>query len=167
MIKIDERLQKIADIICGDTIADIGSDHAYLPIWLCGNKKIKKAYAIDISEQCLQKIKKNVKKHDIPENMIIPALSDGLSCFKNQFDFYGLSDIVIAGMGGESIAKIIEKAKTVYDISGINFILQPNSKIVFLKNFLNENNFNTESCAVIESKKRFYTVINAKYAGDK
>lgn len=166
MIKIDDRLRTIADMVRGDTVADIGSDHAYLPIWLCREKKIKKAYAIDISEKCVAKIKKNIQKHDIPENVIIPVLSDGFSRFESGFDFCGLSDIIIAGMGGESIAKIIEKTKTLYDINGINFVFQPNSKIVFLQNFLSENNFDTKICVVIESKKRFYTVINAKYAGE-
>ena len=162
MINIDNRLQKIADMICGEIVADIGSDHAYLPIWLCFNKKIKKAYAIDISENCVAKIKKNIKKHNIPEGMIIPTVSDGLSCFGQKFDFHELSDVVIAGMGGETIAKIIENAKIEHDISGINFVLSPNSKIEFLKKFLHANNFYINACAVIESKKRFYTVINAK-----
>ena len=166
MVKLDNRLKKIADMVYGETVADIGSDHAYLPIWLSSSKKIKKAYALDISENCVAKIKKNIKKHGIPENMITAAVSDGFSFFGNGSDFKKLSDVIIAGMGGETIAEIIKKAKNTYDMSCINFIFQPNSKIESLKKYLRENNFNMD-CAIIESNKRFYTVINAKYIGEK
>jgi tRNA (adenine22-N1)-methyltransferase len=149
-------------MISGDILADVGSDHAYLPIWLISNNKIKKAYAIDISENCAQRIKKNTNKHKIPENIIIPVLSNGFADFGLKFDFYELSDIVIAGMGGETISQIIENTKNMYDIKNINFILQPNSKIEHLKKYLTENNFNIKNNVITESKKRLYSIINAE-----
>lgn len=165
MINIDERLEKIAEMICGKTIADIGSDHGYLPIWLCENKIIKKAYAIEISGKCAEKIKYNIKKHKIPENIIIPIISDGFSNFKKNFDFGELDDIVIAGMGGETIAAILEKTKTICDIKNKNIILQPNSKIETLKKYLKKNNYTIDETKIIECKKRFYTIIKTKYTG--
>jgi len=161
MINIDDRLKKIADLICGEYIADIGSDHAYLPIWLIQNQKIKKAYALDISENCVERAKKNIIKHGIPEDAIIPAVSNGLSCFENGFDFFELSDVVISGMGGETISQIMETIKNNFDLGGINFIFQPSRKIGYLKNYLLENNFHIKKCVIAESKKRFYAIINA------
>ena len=149
----------IADMICGDVIADVGSDHAYLPIWLYQNNKIKKAYALDISENCVNRIKSNVKKYNIPTDIIIPVLSDGLSCFDCEYDFAELTDIIIAGMGGQNIAEIIKNANIINDV---NLILQPNSKMRFLREFLRDNNFDVLQDIVIESKNRRYTVINAK-----
>jgi len=151
MIKINKRLNEIANLVQGEVIADIGSDHALLPIWLYSNKKIKKAYASDMSKNCVEKIKINIKKYNIPEDIIIPVLSDGLN-----FDHSGLTDVIIAGMGGETIAKIIKPLKN------INFILQPNSKIKFLQKYLYENDFETIKEITIEDKKRFYNIINAK-----
>jgi len=100
-------------MICGDVIADVGSDHAYLPVWLYQNNRIKKAYALDISENCVNRIKTNLRKYNISQDVIIPVLSDGLECFeskKEKYDFSELTDIIIAGMGGENIAEIIEQS---------------------------------------------------------
>jgi len=163
--KADGRIKAIAGMIRGEIIADVGSDHAYLPIWLYLNNKIKKAYAVDISENCVNRIKKNIKKYNISEDIIIPVLSDGLTKIN---DFDKISDIIIAGMGGETIAGILEKAQTPavcgrHPLSkgGLNYILQPNSKIKFLREFLHNNDFEIIQDIIVESKKRFYTIINA------
>jgi len=174
-------------MICGDIIADVGSDHAYLPVWLYLNNKIKKAYALDISENCVNRIKINLKKYNIPEDIIIPVLSDGLACFDSDrhvvgtsgspcptlFNFYELTDIIIAGMGGETIAGIISQIPVNVNENFLNgasrtprptanFILQPNSKIITLREFLYDNNFEIIQDITVESKKRRYTVINAR-----
>jgi len=159
-------------MICGDVIADVGSDHAYLPIWLYQNKKIKKAYALDISENCVNRIKANIKKYNIPEDIIIPVLSDGLECFDNKFDFNEITDIIIAGMGGETIAGIIEQSPVAsrhplskggfIENPSVNFILQPNSKMRFLREFLHDNKFDILQDIIIESKNRRYIIINAR-----
>ncbi|MCL2157813.1 MAG: tRNA (adenine(22)-N(1))-methyltransferase TrmK [Oscillospiraceae bacterium] len=163
-INIDNRLKKIAEFIYGNIIADIGSDHAYLPIWLIQQKKISKAYAVDISENCIKKIKANLKKHNISEDIIIPVCSDGFLDF--EYDLDEITDIVIAGMGGETISQIIENMKSAHDIKNLNFVLQPNSKIEYLKKYLTENNIEIKKLHITESKKRSYTIINAKQSGD-
>ena len=78
---------------CGDIIVDVGSDHAYLPIWLYQNKKIKKAYALDISKNCVNKIRANIKRKNISEDIIVPVLSDGLTGLK---DFTEIINIITA-----------------------------------------------------------------------
>ena len=148
-------------MIHGEIIADVGSDHAYLPIWLYLNQKIKKAYALDISENCVDRIKTNLQKYHIPEDIIIPVLSDGLSCFENNNNFQELTDIIIAGMGGETIAGILHNPRENININ-INYILQPNSKIIFLKKYLHKNKFEIIREEIVQSKKKFYTIINAK-----
>jgi len=163
-IIIDGRLKAISDMICGDVIADVGSDHAYLPIWLYFNKKIKKAYALDISENCVEKIKKNLKKYKIPEGVIIPVLSDGLSCFKTEYDFNELTDIIIAGMGGKNIAEIIRQTPNRGLAKNINFIMQPTRKDEFLRDFLYKNKFDFTEI-IIEEGKWIYNIINAKFTG--
>jgi tRNA (adenine22-N1)-methyltransferase len=168
-LNIDGRLTAISDMICGDVIADIGSDHAYLPIWLYLNNKIKKAYAVDISINCVNRIKAHLKKYKISEDDIIPVLSNGFINFKKD-DFNELTDIIIAGMGGKSISKIIETiTQTPYPLSkggfpkNINFILQPSRKDEELRKFLYKNKFEIISEIIVEENKRIYCIINAKF----
>ena len=150
----------------GDVVADVGSDHAHLPIWLYLNKKAKKSYALDISAKCVEKTKANLKKHGIPETAVVPVVSDGLSCFGSLYDFAELTDIVIAGMGGESIARIIENMKKTNDeknLQRLNIVLQPNSKIISLKKYLRENSFEIAEETTIEDKHRLYAIIKTKF----
>ncbi|MCL2096019.1 MAG: class I SAM-dependent methyltransferase [Oscillospiraceae bacterium] len=159
--KSDERIRALADLITGDIIADIGSDHAYLPIWLYLNKKIKKAYAADISPNCVNRIRENLKKYNISEEEIIPVLSDGFGFFDGKSEEFGeITDIVIAGMGGETIAEILASYPCVK--GGVNFILQPNRKADKLREFLLEENFEIIGDIITESKKRRYNIINAR-----
>ena len=147
-------------MISGDIIADVGSDHAYLPIWLYLNKKIKKAYALDISEKCLDTARRNLKKYNISEEIITPVLSDGLSGLSDPAE---PTDIIIAGMGAMNIAEILSNAGEKLKIPGAeyNFILQPNNKPEFLRDFLNENRFYTVRDIKIKSRSRVYNIINA------
>ena len=162
-INIDSRLKSISNLIRGEIIADIGSDHAYLPIWLYQNNKIKKAYAVDISQNSVIKIKNNLKKYNISEENIIPVLSDGFKNFKNNYNFSEITDIIIAGIGGKNIAEIISEIK---NPSGINFILQPSRKEDYLRDFLYKNKFNITSEIITEENKMIYNIINAKYTGE-
>ena len=160
MRKLDARLQAIADLVRGGIIADIGSDHALLPARLVKTGKIKKAYAIDISAKCVERMKNNLADFNIPQEIIEPVLSDGLTALENikNINLNSLTDIIIAGMGGETIAHIIADIKKP---ENINFILQPNTKKDFLKDFLTANNFDILQELTVRDKKRFYNIISA------
>ena len=157
-INIDSRLKTIADMITGGVVADIGSDHAYLPVWLWQNNKIKKAYAIDISANVINKIKLNLLKYNISEEIIIPVLSDGLP---NGFN--DVTDVVISGIGGGTISQIINKINA--DKKDINFILQAANKDEILRGFLYNNGFDIINEIIVEAGKRIYNIINAKFTG--
>jgi len=148
-------------MITGGIIADVGSDHAYLPIWLRQNGKIKKAYALDISANSIKKINRNLRKYNIPEDIITPVLSDGLSGLEN---LRGITDIVIAGMGGENISRIIKSIEE-SEIKNINFILQPNTKVEFLRGFLYKNGFDITDEIIAEDETRLYNIIRAAFTG--
>ena len=164
-LNIDGRLTAISNMICGDVIADVGSDHAYLPIWLYLNKKIKKAYALDISENCIKKIYENLEKYNISTEVITPVLSDGLSCFADDVDCPFINsefNVVIAGMGGENIAEIMKKAQ---GFKSAEFILQPNSKVEILREFLYKNRYDIVTEMIVEDENRLYNIMKAQYTG--
>jgi len=111
---------------------------------------------LDISENCVARIRANLKKYNIAENIITPVLSNGLEWLENSGAISQITDITIAGMGGETIAGIIKNA------DGVNLVLQPNSKSGFLTEFLRENGFEILRETTAEHKKRVYNIINAK-----
>ena len=120
MFRLDPRLELCASFVReGCRLADIGTDHAYLPVWLLKKEKISYAIAADIHLGPLRRAEKNIRKYHVEEKVSI-RLSDGLeTVFPIEVD-----DIVIAGMGGETIAKIIAEAPWLKDEKK-HLILQP------------------------------------------
>lgn len=115
---ITPRLQSIIDMVKSDSIADIGTDHAYIPIRLAKDKRIKKAIACDKNKGPIDIATENIKKYGL-SNIITTRQGDGLMPLsKNE-----VSEIIIAGMGGSLIANIIEADLEKAQCS--NLILQP------------------------------------------
>ena len=78
MIKISKRLETVASLVSsGNRLADVGTDHAYIPIWLAEQGRIPSAIAMDINEGPLQRARQNVEKYGY-EGQIVLRLSDGL-----------------------------------------------------------------------------------------
>lgn len=146
----------VADLVCGDVVADIGSDHGYLPIWLYLNGRIKRAYALDMSEKCVERCRLNLRKYNISEDIITPVVSNGLDWLTANGVMPQITDITVAGLGSKSISEIIKDAR------GVNLALQTNCKAGVLREFLLENGFCILRETTAECKKRTYTVINAK-----
>ena len=161
LFSLDNRLRLCADFVRDNsTLADIGTDHAYLPIWLVTNGKIKSALACDINEGPLSFGKADVQRYNLSDKITL-RLSDGLKNVKED----EASDIVIAGMGGELIVKILSEcnwAKT----KDKNFVLQPMTKCEILIPWLYENGFEIMEQKACESDKKHYTVMKVQYTGN-
>ncbi len=155
-----ERLKKCADFVVGDFVCDIGSDHALLPIYLVENGICKRALACDIADGPLESAKKNIK-HSQLEHAIKTLKSDGLE----NVDANGITDVVIAGMGGETICGILSSEKANFLKNGVNLILQPQSKADTLRRFLAENGFETIREEAICEGKFNYAVICVRFCG--
>ena len=159
MITIDNRLKVCADMVSGNGIVcDVGTDHAYLPAYLIENNICDYAIASDINEGPLKFAQQTIIKYHI-EDKIRLLKSDGLKNIPSE----NVSDVVIAGMGGETIAEII--SGTQWLKSGVNLVLQPMTRAGYLRKWLYNNGFEiSEEKAVIQD--RFvYTVIRAFYSG--
>ena len=103
LFQLDPRLSLCASFVpAGAKLADIGTDHGYLPIWLAKTGRVIHAVAADLRPGPLERAKENVRKYQV-EDIVELRLSDGLQAFlPEEADF-----IVIAGMGGEVIASIL------------------------------------------------------------
>ena len=135
MIKLSKRLSTVASFVRnGVIVADVGTDHAYLPIYLVQSKKAKKAIATDINEGPLSRARENILQNGL-ENEILTYISNGLNGIESNFP----DDIMICGMGGELIAEILDKSNYVKN-SNVNLILQPMTSVKELREYL-QNGF--------------------------
>lgn len=161
MIIIDNRLKTIYDMIRdGSKILDVGSDHGYLITKLILDNKCVSGKCVDINEKCLNKAKKLADEYNII-NKITFSLSDGLNDVKeNEVD-----DIVIAGMGSELIAKILNDCDWIKKKNDKYLILQPMLKPWILREYLYKNGFKIIDEKVVVSNNFFYVVIGAKFFG--
>ena len=139
-MEISFRLNKIAEKVKkGSILADIGTDHAYVPIFLYKKGIIKNAIACDISKGSLEKAKINISKYNL-ENFIETRLGSGLEKIYLEDN---INTIIIAGMGGMLMIDIlkngIEIAKNTETL-----ILQPQKDIPEVRKFLHKNGFKIE-----------------------
>lgn len=154
-INLDNRLFLCAENVRpGKIVADVGTDHAYLPIYLVENKTIPHAIATDLREGPLLNAEKNILKYNL-ETKIETRLSDGL----NEVNPEEVDDIVIAGMGGELIAKIVARASWLKDTSK-HLVLQPMSAEQELREFLAREKFKIVSEKAVVSYGKVYTVMS-------
>ena len=160
--KISNRLKKCADLVsCGSKIADIGTDHAYIPIYLMLQRKISHAIACDIGEGPLKNAEKNIKNYGF-ENNIETRLSDGFSNVKeNEAD-----EIIIAGMGGNMISNILNNCpwKNKYKK---RFILNPMKYEEKLHEFLFSNGYEIQNEIAVKCSGKSYLIIDAHFTGEK
>ena len=159
MLKLSERLLLTASFVRrGAVLADVGTDHAYIPAFLIKTGVISKAYASDINEGPLRNAEKTLKNENILGVSLI--ISDGLQNVPKR----DISDVLIAGMGGELIAKIISECSWCAD-SQLSFILQPMTKADYLRKFLYSNGFEIIKESLAEEGEKIYTVILARFSG--
>ena len=159
-ITLDERLNTCAEFVRENAVlADVGTDHAYLPTALIKSGKIKSALACDINALPLESARATVSENGI-ENAVQLRLCDGLSgVLADEF-----TDLVIAGMGGEMIVKILSSCDYIKN-EKYRLILQPMSKAEILRKFLADNGFEIIDEKAAESNKKIYTVICAEFTG--
>ncbi len=156
---LTKRLAACAEYVGGGGIVcDVGTDHAYLPIYLVQSGVCKTAYACDIAEGPLECARENVERAGLSKSIRL-VQSDGL----REVPLEGVSDIVIAGMGGELIAQILSGVCA----QNINFVLQPNTRERELVRWLYENGYEITRSRACEDGKHVYLVLNAKYCGKK
>ena len=162
---LDTRLRAAADMVpVGARLADIGSDHAYLPIALCLEGKIEYALASDINEGPVASARANIAKNGLA-GKIEAIRADGLDKARD----FAPECITVLGMGGELIVTILERAEWVRD-ERITLVLQPMTHAEILAEYLAEKGFNVTDeriASVGERDDRIYRLIKASFDGKK
>ena len=158
---LDNRLKKIAELVSGNgTAVDVGTDHAYLAAELVRSGKCSKVIASDVKEGPLEAARNTVERYGIQDKIEL-ILSDGLE--KVHLD--GVSDIIIAGMGGETIAEIIGNSSADKP-ENVRFILQPMTKVELLRKKLYEYQYEITGEYAVEDKDKIYVIITAERSAD-
>lgn len=149
MIKLKERLSAVFnEVPIGSVVADIGADHGKLSASLISTKRASKVIAVDISKDSLKKTVELARKLGVE---IDARVGDGLSVI-NKED--GVDVVVIAGMGGYEILKILEKATVTFD----RYILVPHQNAKELREAL-VSKFFIEKDYVVKENGKFYSLI--------
>ena len=162
MIKdaIDARLMSSANFVrAGAVLADIGTDHGYLPIFLLKAGKIKRAVLSDINEEPLAAARRNVEDEGLSDKCTL-ILADGAASLSG----LGITDYTICGMGGELIADIIDGAPDMRR-PGIRLILQPMSRQAALRRKLFSLGFSVLDEKYSSVSGKHYVTVLAEYTG--
>ena len=158
-LKLSKRLACAASFARkGDFIADVGTDHAYLPIYLYKSGIVKGAVVSDINEGPIDRAKRNIFEYSCG-NAIIPVLSDGLC----KIDEFSPNTVFILGMGGELIINIISKAEWLKE-KRTRLVLQPMTHPELLRAYLFDNGFEIVDETLVDDGK-IYQIIVSEYTG--
>lgn len=134
-MNLSKRLLAIASMVPpGIPLADIGADHGYLERYLLENKIVPFCYACENKKGPFERLKSNLEKY-IEQGLVDAKLEDGLNHLSNKY-----KTVVIAGMGGDLIYKIINNNKECFDYVDY-FILAPHGNEYLLRKFLVENGY--------------------------
>lgn len=159
-LKLSKRLRAAADLVRQDAyIADVGTDHAYLPIALCLEERVRGAVASDINEGPILRAREHISAYGF-DTRINTVLADGL----DKISSYEPTDILILGMGGELIVNIISRASFLKNET-IRLILQPMTHPEILRSFLLKNGYSIVDEALVLEEKKVYQIICAEYTG--
>lgn len=157
-----KRLESIVSMVdkC-EIAADIGSDHGYVAEMLFKENKCEKIIATDLNEGPLNRTIEHLSSKNFQDRCDF-RLGNGLSVLKE-----GEADaIIIAGMGGELISKIIDSSKNIA-MKSHQLILQPMTGIAHLRRYLSENSFEIVDEKIVREDHHFYFIIKAKKGASK
>ena len=156
-IPLSPRLRLCCGFICpGDRVADVGTDHGYLGIWLLQQGIASHVIASDIGEGPLSAAVANAKKYGYTDKMTF-CLSDGVQNIPHDFD-----TLVCAGMGAETMISILSNGPWLRS-KQYRLILQCQTKTHLLRRFLSENGWRITEESVVRDGRFLYTAMEVEW----
>ncbi len=157
-MKLTDRLLKIASLVTkGKKVADIGTDHGYIPVYLLNKGYIDFAILADVNKGPLENAKSEVRHNNLTDKVDL-RLGSGIEVLnENEVD-----EVIIAGMGGILISELLEAKKSVaHNLDKL--ILQPMQAQGELRKYLLNNGYEILDEALVKEDFRIYEIIVAKY----
>lgn len=156
MAELSKRLQAVADMVTpGLRLADVGTDHGYIPIYLVSAGIIPSAVAMDINEGPLERAQSHIHAEGL-ETVITARLSDGLKNLAND----EADSMIAAGMGGGLIIRILSEGGG--DAKGIKeYILQPQSEVPKVREYLCANGCRITAENMVLEDGKYYPIMKA------
>lgn len=156
-IALSQRLSTIASLVTpGSRLVDVGCDHGFLSIWLVQQGIVPSAIASDVRPGPLSRAEEHVRENGL-QDKIETRLSDGLKAIRP-----GEGDtLVIAGMGGPLMERILSDSREVRDTFK-ELILQPQSDIPHFRKYLLEEGLTIIDERIVEEEGKFYPMMKAK-----
>ncbi len=145
----------------GNTVADIGTDHAYLPAYLVLNGISPKALACDVRKGPLNNAAKTVEQYGISEKITL-RLSDGF----DEIEPYEADDFIMCGMGGTLMEQLVSRTYWLKD-ERKRIIVQPQSHAEDIRRFFVENGFEILFEDACVDSGKLYCAMTAEYTGIK
>lgn len=157
---MNKRLLTIASLVRdGRGLIDVGTDHGYLPVWLAKSNYSGHLFASDINEGPLAAARRTAAEFGVQERIRF-LLCDGLALCPPEL----VDTVVIAGMGGDMIVKILDEAEWCMDAQ-YKLILQPMTKAEVLRYWLINNEFSIRSESLVDDGGNLYQIICAGFGG--
>lgn len=144
----------------GSVVCDVGTDHAYLPSYLILNGICPSALACDIGKGPLENARSSAEHYRIADRIRL-RLSDGL----DEVEPFEAEDVVICGMGGTLMTRILERAYWLKDCRK-HLVLQPMTHGEDVRRFLIENGFEIQHERTCMDDGRIYAALSARYSGE-
>ncbi|MCM1256920.1 MAG: class I SAM-dependent methyltransferase [Roseburia sp.] len=161
MLKMSKRLTLLSQMVTeGNVLADVGTDHGYIPIYLVRQGKIPKAIAMDIGQGPLFRAREHIAEYNLG-GYIQTRLSDGVTSLGA-----GEADtILIAGMGGSLILHILTEGINVIE-SAKELILQPQSEIEKVREYLFRTGYKITEENMLSEDGKYYQMFSCKPKSD-
>ncbi len=155
-MKVSKRIEMIASLVSENVVfADIGTDHGYLPVYLCVTEKIKMAYACDVAKKPLEKAVENIRLHGV-SSQVTPLLGSGFEKVKT----FPIESAVIAGMGGMLMVELIQsELETVQKLQEL--IVSPHHDVPLVRKCIHEIGFSIVKELMVLDEGKYYTIIRA------
>ena len=156
LLRLAPRLQCLADCVPeGARLADVGTDHGYLPVWLLQNGRIEYAIASDINAAPLEHARRTAAEYGVSARMDFRLCAGVDAVSREEADV-----VAIAGMGGETIVAILDAAA--WDWRGVTLLLQPMTKAELLRRWLTEHGFRIAYERLVRDKGVIYAVLTVE-----
>lgn len=154
-MRFGKRLKKVLSLVeeNAGVVVDVGTDHGILAFKILTEKKVKKVIATDISAPSLQKAKELKQKYSLG-NEFLCLVGDGLHPVQDEEK---IDLVIIAGMGGHEIVKILEETKDFGRLR--SFIFQPMQDTEVLREYLLKNGWQIDEDETVKDRNKFYSTI--------